>query len=92
MQIMAIAAPLFAILTIMLMVLLFTKLGKINIYAYFTGIASLITSIAYFLRGVFKIGQHYPDLIYNWTAFLMWLAIAVIFFMVGLPSRSSKES
>ncbi len=90
MQTIAIMSPILAIISVALMILTFTKLGKINVYTYFIGAVSLITSFAYFLRGIFKIGQYVPDLIYNWTAFLLWLAVAVIFFIAGLPIKSPK--
>lgn len=91
MQSIAILAPIFSIIAFVLMILTFTKLGKINLIAFVISAASLIVSFAYFLRGVLGVGQNTSDLVFNWFAFLLWLAISIIFLMTGLPYKSSKE-
>lgn len=91
MQSIAILAPIFSILAISLMILGFTRLGRINAIAYLISALSLMASSAYFLRGIFGIKQYTSDLILNWVAFLLWLVIAIIFLMVGLPHKPSKE-
>lgn len=91
MQSIAILAPIFSILAISLMILGLTRLGRINAIAYLISASSLMASSAYFLRGVLGTGQYTSDSIYDWFAFLLWLVIAIIFLMVGLPNKPSKE-
>lgn len=91
MQTMAILAPIFSVIALMFIILTFIKLGRINSIAFIISAASLIVSFAYFLRGVLGVGQYLSDLIFNWFAFLLWLAISAIFLIVGLPHKPPKE-